>query len=163
MEVVYIHSRTQNVNRNHNRSTSSDGPSTKKSKFSDPSKHAYPVIPDSADDDESVKRNFSLLSLKSKPWHEVLNDLLAGTSPAWRRIILGSTGMFVADILTETPNLKKGTYVRVACWVMCEKFLLLDDSWVWSDIESWKYLWWIWWGASFVAHCQWLWIWWHWM
>ena len=114
----FIYTRTQNVNRNHNRSTSSDGPTTKKSKFSDPSKHAYPVIPDGADDDESVKRNFALLkeeSLKSKPRHEVLKDLLARTFPARRRIIFGSTGMFVADILTETPILKKGTYVRVAC------------------------------------------------
>ena len=69
-----IYTRTQNVNINHNRSTSSDGPSTKKSKFSDPSKHAYPFIPDGADDDESFKKNFALLkeeSLKSKPRHEV--------------------------------------------------------------------------------------------
>ena len=57
----FIYTRTQNVN---SKSTSSDGPSTK-SKFSDPSKHAHPFIPDRADDNESVKRNFALLKEES--------------------------------------------------------------------------------------------------
>ena len=82
-------------------------------KIDDHSKHSYPPITESADDDASNKRNLELLReefAKTKPRNDVLKELMARTYPFRRQTILNSP-MSVTGIILEMPLLKKCTYV----------------------------------------------------
>ena len=82
-------------------------------KIGDCSKHSYPPITESADDEESNERNLELLMeefAKTKPRNNVLKELMARTYPFRRQTILNSP-MSVTDIILEMPLLKKCTFV----------------------------------------------------
>ena len=107
-----------------NRNDHSVGPTQKKIKF-DSSKHNYPLIPPSSDDDISDKRNLQLLkeeATKAKSNKPVVKDLLIRTYPVRRRMLLESN-VSVSEIVTENPFLKKCAYV--SCIILNARIVIL--------------------------------------
>lgn len=78
-------------------------------KITNSTKHTYPEISDSADDE----RNLSKLkeeSMKMRPSHEILKTLQIRTYPVRRATIMDSTST-ITCILTDMQMLKKCQYV----------------------------------------------------
>ena len=91
----FIYTRTQNVNRNHDKPTPSDEKNPKRMKVSNTCKHSYPPIPDDANDTEANERNLHLLNeecKKAKPRHEVLKQLIARCTQTTYFKFRGCTG-----------------------------------------------------------------------
>lgn len=105
----FIYNRAQNVNRDN----SEAGPVKKKLRTEE---STHPIVPVSANDEESNKRNTDLLrneSLKPKPRYDVMKELIVRTYPSRRQSLILNSPRLVSDILKDIPAFKKCTYVRL--------------------------------------------------
>ena len=110
-----MYNRCQNTNRPSSIADSDDAiPSQKRAKVEKANKHPYPPIPPAAEDDVSNQRKLDLLNAeirKSKPWPEVLKDLMYYTFSYRREAILEDSYHSASEITADYPLLKKSSFV----------------------------------------------------
>ena len=125
----YLYNRCQNVNREVTTQESEDGGARRKSiKLTSKNKHAYPCIPDNADDEASFGKHLDMLTSElAKPAHRQssshLQELMRRTFAMRRQWILedhDDADGPVRQIITKYPLLTKATYVS------CYNFVTQD-------------------------------------
>ena len=126
----YLYTKCHNINRTPGKGDSSelDAPPVKRAKASK-SKHEYPSLGGTVEDDVSNARNKDLLNSelkKARPQKDVLVELMKRTSVMRRKSILDEDNpQSVQAICQEWPLLKKYTYVSavmkylLVCSLLC--------------------------------------------
>ena len=69
----------------------------------------HPIVPVSANDEESNKRNTDLLhneSLKPKPCCDIMKELIVRTYPSQRQCLILNSPRLASDILKDIPAFK---------------------------------------------------------
>jgi hypothetical protein len=115
-----LYNRCQNVNREVSKQESEDGGVARKSiKLTSKNKHAYPCIPDNADDEASFGKHLDMLTSElAKPAYRQstnnLQELMRRTFSIRRQWILeekDDADGSVRQVITKYPLLRKATYV----------------------------------------------------
>ena len=115
-----MYNRCQNVNRNVSQEEPEDGCAARKTiKLAQKNKHAYPCIPENADDEASFGKHLDMLTSElAKPAHRQnsshLQELMKRTFSKRREWILEDEEENdgpVKQIVTKYPLLTKATYV----------------------------------------------------
>ena len=118
----FIYNRTQNLNRPGSSSMNEDQPSpSKRRKFTNQEKHAYPPLPPLSEDQESFARNQKLLMNeigKPKANVQILKNLMFRTYER-RTEWIRSECPTLTTILEEYPLLKKSSFVSSFVCVNC--------------------------------------------
>ena len=119
----YLYNRCQNVNRPLcKEEVESCGGSRKSLKLDSRNKHAYPCVPDHADDDASFGKHLDMLAsemakLASRQNPEYLKELMKRTfskRPVWVLQDMEDGEGLVKQIITKYPLLTKAAYVSAS-------------------------------------------------